>query len=135
MLNKRYQVLLSKCMEDYLKFICERYDLNFSSAIRVHMCLGFLYTLSNIQPNYKMNLPKDELLKLSKKAGNKELKEEEIHQFLSKIIFETRKAVEYRLSKEKSYRKYSVDVSIKYFYLPRFQGGPWVMGVFQGSKG
>jgi hypothetical protein len=105
MLNKKYQVLLSKWMEDYLKFICERYDLNFSSAIRVHMCLGFLYTLSTIQPDYKMDLPKDKLLKLSKKAGKNELAEEEIHQFLSRIIFETRKAVEHRLAKEKKQKK------------------------------
>ena len=102
MLNKKYQVLISKWMEDYLKFICERYDLNFSSAIRVHMCLGFIYSLSSIEPNYKIDLPKDQLLKLSKKASKDELSEEEIHQFLSKIVFEARKAVEYRLSKEKS---------------------------------
>jgi exoribonuclease II len=101
MLNKKYQVLLSKWMDDYLKFICERYDLNFSSAIRVHMCLGFLYSLSMIQPNHKVDLQKDVLTKLSKKACKNELAEEEIHQFLSKIIFEARKAVEFRLSKEK----------------------------------
>ncbi len=66
MLNRKYRVPLCGWMEDYLKFITERYDLNFSSAIRVHMCLGFLYTLSTIQPDYKMDLPKDKLLKLSK---------------------------------------------------------------------
>ena len=102
MLNKKYQVLISKWMEDYLKFICGRYDLNFSSAIRVHMCLGFIYSLSSIEPNHKIDLPKDQLLKLSKKAGKDELSEEEIHQFLSKIVFEARKAVDYRLSKEKA---------------------------------
>ena len=102
MLNKRYQVLLSDWMEEYIKFITERYDLNSSSTIRVYMCLGFLFALSHTQPDYKIDLPKDELLKLSKKASKDELQEEEIHQLLSKIIFETRKAVEYRLSKEKS---------------------------------
>jgi len=105
MFNKKYQVLLSKWMEDYLKFICEQYDLNFSSAIRVYMCLGFLNALSYIQPDYKIDLPKDELLKLSKKASKNELQEEKIHQFLSKIIFEARKAAEYRLFKEKAKKK------------------------------
>ena len=100
MLNKRYQVLLSKWMEDYIKFIAERYDMNFSSAIRVHMCLGILYAVSGVEPNYKIDLPKDEIFKLSKKASKDDLQEEEVHQFLSKIIFEARKAVEYRLSKE-----------------------------------
>jgi uncharacterized protein (DUF2384 family) len=102
MLNRKYQVLLSKWMEDYLKFICEKYDLNFSSAIRVHMCLGFIYSLSHILSDYKIDLPVDELVRLSKLASKKELQEEEIHQFLSKIVFEARKAVEYRLSKEES---------------------------------
>ena len=101
MLNKKYQVLLGNWMEDYLKFICERFDLNFSSVIRVYMCLGILFALSNTQLDYKIDLPKDELLKLSKKVSKDELLEEEIHQLLSKIVFETRKAVEYRLSKEK----------------------------------
>ena len=105
MLNKKYQVLLSKWMEDYLKFITERYDMNFSSAIRVYMCLGFLYSLSHTQPDYKIDLPEDELLKLSKTSSNDDLQEEEIHQFLSKIIFETRKAVEYRLAKEIKQKK------------------------------
>ena len=102
MLNKRYQVLLSDWMEDYLKFIAERFDMNFSSTIRVYMCLGFLFSLSHTQPEHKIDLPKDELMKLSNKATKRGLREEEIHQFLSKIIFEARKAVEYRLSKEKS---------------------------------
>ena len=101
MLNKKYQVLLSSWMEDYIKFIAERYDLNFSSAIRVHMCLGFLYAISSIEPDYKINLPMNEFTELSKKAHNNKLQEEEIHQFLSKVVFEARKAVEYRLSKVK----------------------------------
>lgn len=105
MFNKRYQVLLSDWMEDYMKFIAERYDMNFSSAIRVHMCLGMLYAISNVEPNYKIDVPKDELLKLSKKASKDDLQEEEIHQLLSKIIFETRKAVEFRLAKEKKQKK------------------------------
>jgi len=33
---------------------------------------------------------------------------------------------------QKSYRKYSVDMSMKYFYLPEIKGGPWVIGVFVG---
>ncbi len=105
MFNKKYQVILSNWMEDYIKFICERYDLNFSSAIRVYMCLGILFALSHTQPDFKIDLPTDELLKLSKKDSKDELQEEEIHQILSKIVFETRKAVEYRLSKEKSKKK------------------------------
>jgi hypothetical protein len=88
-------------MEDYLKLVAERYDLNFSAEIRIHMCLGILYVTSILYPEYKINLVDKEFLELSKKAGKKELREEEVHQMVSKVLFETRKAVEYRLSKEK----------------------------------
>jgi len=105
MLNKRYQVLLSSWMEDYLKFITDRYDLNFSSAIRVHMCLGILYIISNLEPDYKIDLLSKDLLEFSEKASANETDEERGHQLFSKIIFETRKAVEYRLAKEKKQNK------------------------------
>ncbi len=102
MLNKKYQVLLSNWMEDYIKYTAEKYDLNFSSTIRVYMCLGILYIISILEPDYKTNIQSKELTEPSKKASQNELKEEEVHQLLSKVIFETRKAVEYRLSKEES---------------------------------
>ncbi|UCE41423.1 MAG: hypothetical protein JSV17_00060 [Candidatus Aminicenantes bacterium] len=76
MLNKRYQVLLSNWMEDYLKFITDRYDLNFSSAIRVHMCLGILYIISNLEPDYKIDLKSEDLVAFSKNAGKGEMTEE-----------------------------------------------------------
>jgi hypothetical protein len=101
MLDKRYQVLLSGWMEDYLKFITDRYDLNFSSAIRVHMCLGILYIISNLEPDYKIDLQSEDFIAFSKKASKGETTEDIGHQLFSKIIFETRKAVEHRLSKEK----------------------------------
>jgi hypothetical protein len=105
MLNKRYQVLLSDWMENYLKIISDKYDLNFSSAIRVHMCLGILYVISILEPEYKTDLQSKEFIELSKKASKNELQEEEVHQLLSKAVFETRKAVEHRLAKEKKQKK------------------------------
>ena len=105
MFNKRYQVLLSDWMEDYIKLVADRYDLNFSSEIRVHMCLGILYVTSILYPEFKLDLVDKEFLELSKKAGKKELREEDVHKMMSKVLFETRKAVEYRLSKEKKKKK------------------------------
>jgi hypothetical protein len=105
MLDRKYQVLLSKWMEDYIKMVAEKYDMKISAEIRIHMCLGILYVTSILYPEYKINLIDEAFLELSKKAGKKELKEEEVHQMVSKVIFETRKAVEYRLSKEKKQKK------------------------------
>ena len=102
MLKKRYQVLLSKWMEDYLKLVAERYDMSFSAEIRIHLCLGILYVTSIRYPEFKTNLVDKEFSELAEKTRKKDLKEEEVHQMMSKVIFETRKAVEYILSKEKS---------------------------------
>lgn len=68
----------------------------------MHMCLGFLYAISSIEVDHKIDLPPKDFAELSDKVSKNELQEEEIHQFLSRIVFETRKAVEYRLSKEKA---------------------------------
>ena len=100
MLNKRYQVMLSSWMEDYLKFITDRYDMNFSSAIRVHMCLGILHMITHLEPDYKIDLDSKDLVAFSKEASKGEMTEEKGYQLLSKIVFETRKAVEHRLSKQ-----------------------------------
>jgi hypothetical protein len=75
-------------MEDYLKFITDRYDLNFSSAIRVHMCLGILYVISHLEPDYKIDLQSEDLIAFSKKASKGEMSEEMGHQLFSKIIFD-----------------------------------------------
>jgi hypothetical protein len=101
MLDKRYQVMLSSWMEDYIKFITDRYDLNASSAIRVHMCLGILYIISQLDPDYKIDLESKDLVAFSKKASDGEMSEEKGHQLMSKIVFEARKAAEHRLGREK----------------------------------
>jgi hypothetical protein len=103
--NKRYQVLLSDWMEDYIKFVAERYDLNASSVIRLNLCSGILRNISILCPEYKMDLDDKEFVELIKKASKNELMEEEGHRMMSKILFEARKAVEYRLSKEKKQKK------------------------------
>ena len=102
---KRYQVLLNDWIEEYIKIVAEKYDLSFSAAIRINICLGILFTIPVINPEYEQTIDKKELLEYSKKAANGELKEEEIHQMMSLVLFEARKAVEYRLSQQKELKK------------------------------
>lgn len=99
MSKSRYQVMLSDWMGDYVKFIADRYGLSASDVIRGHMCFGFLYAISMMYPEYKPELASKEFVKLAEKMKNDDLNDEEFYQFTSKIIFETRKAVEFRLSK------------------------------------
>lgn len=98
---KRYQVLLDEWMEDYLKFMAEKYTLSSSGAIRVHLGLGILYVIHVLHPEYKPALSDKELQELSNMASKNKLNKSEANKMSSKIIFESAKAVEYILSKQK----------------------------------
>ena len=102
---KRYQVLLNDWMEDYIKFVAEKYDISISSEIRIHMALGIIYVISTLNPEYKVNLESKEFMELTKKAGKGELEEYEVHQMMSKVLFEARKAAEHRMALEKKTKK------------------------------
>ncbi len=98
---KRHQVLLSDWHQDYIKFISKRYDISTSEAIRVQMCIAILAVVPLLFPEYKSNLRIDDILKMAKKWAKGEVEMEDQHKILSKIYFEARKAVEFRLSKTK----------------------------------
>ena len=102
---KRYQVLIDDWMEDYIKLVAEKYDTSTSAVIRVHLGVAILYVIETLYPGYKPNLGNKELQELAKKAAKGKLEEADAYQMLSKILFEARKAVEFRLSKEKKPRK------------------------------
>jgi hypothetical protein len=92
---KRYQVLLPDWLENYIIQIAESFDLSFSEIIRLELCFSILSSTKSFYPKYKMGITPKEILESA--HGQKEGKEEEKHRFMSKIYFETRKAVEYRL--------------------------------------
>ena len=100
---KRYQVLLPDWLEDYIKQIAELYDLSFSEILRAEICFSILSSAKLLYPKYKMEITPTEILELS--LGQKEVEEEEKHRLLSRIYFETRKAVEYMLPKLKKQKK------------------------------
>ena len=94
----RYQVLLSDWMEDYVKFIADKYSLSISDVIRGHMCFGFLFAISMMYPEYKTKLESKEFAKLTEMMSTGNPDNGEFNQLTSKIIFESRKAVEFSLS-------------------------------------
>jgi len=102
---KRYQVLLSDWIEDYIKFVAERYDLSSSAVIRVHIALGIISIRTIVDPEYKLNFGDKEFQESSEKARKGELDEAEAHQLISRILFEARKVVESRLAKDKKQKK------------------------------
>ncbi len=97
---KKYQVLIPDWLEDYIKYVAERYDLSISEIIRAEICFAVISQVSHFYPEYKAGISSVELLEAFKKNLGKDFEREEIHKILSKVYFETRKAVEYRLSRE-----------------------------------
>jgi hypothetical protein len=101
MFNKRYQVLFNDWMEDYLQHVGEKYDLNMSSTIRVFVCLGIIRSVEMLFPEYKPDLDSKETLQFMRKFQKVPfLPDEEGYSLMSKMLFEARKAAEYRYAKE-----------------------------------
>ena len=96
---KRVQVLLDDWQEEYIKDAAERYDVSFSEAVRIFLSEGFLYIIPLLHPEYKSGITGKELALMTKKSGNPKTSEEERYNLVSKLYFEARKAVEYRLNK------------------------------------
>lgn len=102
---KRCQILLEDWQEEYLKDVADRYDQSFSEVTRIVLAEGFLYIISLLHPEYKSRITGKHLTEMTKKAGNTNIPEEERHKSISKLYFESRKAVEYRISKVKNKKK------------------------------
>ena len=97
---KKFQVVLPDWLEDYLVHLVNRYELNVSEVIRLQICFAILCMSEKIYPDLELDIsPQD----LSSMPGLKaeEIDREELLRTLSRIYFETRKAVEHRLKNEK----------------------------------
>ena len=102
---KRYQVLLPDWMEDYIKYLVDKYDFSFSEVIRGEICIAILCTVSKLYPDLKLEITPEEFFKTVEKNIREGLEREEQYRWLSKIYHETRKAVEHRFKKEKEKKK------------------------------
>jgi isopropylmalate/homocitrate/citramalate synthase len=102
---KRYQVLLPDWLEEYIKYLADTYDLSFSEVIRAEICIAIIGTISKLHPEYKLGITSEEILDMIKKAVQEDTASDKQHGILSKIYFETRKAIEYRFNQEKKQKK------------------------------
>jgi len=102
---KRYQVLLPEWLDEYIEDLVDKYDMSFSEVIRVQICGWILTTVSNLYPEYKPGIKLEDIFTMIKNDAQIRMEREDVHRMLSKIYFETRKAVEYRLAKEKKQKK------------------------------
>ncbi len=96
---KKYQVLIPDWLEEYVKYLAERYDLTFSEIIRAEICYAILCHVTHFFPDFKPTVNPNEILGWLRNPPGKDLEKEELHRVLSKIYFEARKAIEHRLIK------------------------------------
>ena len=102
---KRYQVLLPDWLDDYIEDLVDKYDMSFSEVIRVQICCWILHVVPNLYPDYKPGIKLEDIFNKIKNDAQMDMEREEIHRMLSKLYFETRKAVEYRFAREKKKKK------------------------------
>ncbi len=102
---KRYQVLLPEWLEEHVRNIADRFDLSFSEVIRGEICFAILVAIGLSHPDYKPDIKPDEIISYTKEFEKDEMKREDLHRHLSKLYFETRKAMEYWLKKNKTSKK------------------------------
>ncbi len=101
-MQKRYQVLIPEWLEEYIKWGVKKYGLSFSELIRLEICQAILSYISARYPEYEPGFNmKDFLTGISHFEGGK-MDREKLDKTISTIYFETRKAIEYRFSKEKN---------------------------------
>lgn len=99
---KKYQVFIPEWLDDYIKRVAENYDLSISEVLRLELCFGALCTVTSLYPEYKAEISVNDFIENIKRHRKVEIEREDVLRLLSRIYFETRKAIDYRYKKEKS---------------------------------
>jgi len=102
---KRKQVLLENWMIDYLKEITKTYEISFSESIRLLVSLQIVEIAKATNKNFKT---KDFIKKISNVTEDYAKKDqcpEKLHNFISEVYFEGRKAAEIRTKQLKTLKK------------------------------
>ncbi|MBN3038153.1 MAG: hypothetical protein JW869_01890 [Candidatus Omnitrophica bacterium] len=97
---KRYQVLLEHWMADHVKDMAERYDMSFSEMLRCVLSIKIIELVEINCPKYKSNVNKKNLENSVKLGNLDKMDREKFHRALSKVYFETQKAIEYFYEQE-----------------------------------
>ncbi len=100
-MQKRYQVLIPEWLEEYIKWGVQKYGLSFSELIRLEICQAILGYISSRYPEYKTGFKMKDLITGISNFEKGKMDREMLDKTISSIYFETRKAIEYRFSKEK----------------------------------
>ena len=91
---KRHQVLLEDWVVDHLKKISNKYDISFSEAIRLMLCLQIPKLVKIAYPEVNIKTLDKELVKIIKAVNADKMDIGCLHKVISKIYFNARKAME-----------------------------------------
>lgn len=90
----RHQVLLEEWLVAHLKDISVKYDISFSEAIRIALCLQIPKLIEVAYPKCCTISADREMVKTIKAVNARELNVESKHKVISRIYYEARKAIE-----------------------------------------
>ena len=102
---KRYQILLTDWLADFIRDQAERYDVSFSEIIRLMLCMQLENLIKEGYPKYKFGISMKEVVYTLRKAERTNRLEEAHHKLISRTYFEARKAVEYILATDKKSKR------------------------------
>lgn len=100
-MQKRYQVLIPEWLEDYIKLGVKKFGVSFSELLRLEICLSVISTIKTLYPAYKTTFSVQEVLQAAQRYAKGKVNKEEMDKLISKVYFEARKAIEFRLSMER----------------------------------
>ena len=102
---KTYQVLLPYWLEEYIRELVERFDISFSEVIRLEVCFAIICALKYQYEDFKPNKIIEDIFNALQKETKGTIEREEILNLISTIYYETRKALEFRRTKEKEQKR------------------------------
>ncbi len=97
---EKFQVLLPEWLADYVHYLADKYDMKISEVIRIQVSSAALFMAKSLHPEFKSDIKIEQVVNGMAEHANKNDKEK-VERLVSKLLFETRKAVEYRMGKEK----------------------------------
>jgi hypothetical protein len=97
---EKFQVLLPEWLADHVHHLAGTYDMKISEVIRIQVSAAALFMAKSLHPEFQSDIEIEQVVKGMLEHAHKNDKEK-VERLVSKLLFETRKAVEYRMSKEK----------------------------------
>ena len=97
---EKFQVLLPEWLADYVHYLADKYDMKISEVIRIQVSAAALFMAKSLHPEFKTDMEIEQVVAgMAEHANIKD--KEKVERLVSKLLFETRKAVEYRMDQEK----------------------------------